>query len=183
MHASGSFVSAYQKAKIALQEAKDHHAVLPVKYDEDMESRIRAEYDFRHLVDEAITNNEFTVYYQEKVDNQTNQVVGVEALARWHSKDLGLVSPVVFIPVVEQSLQYSVFGNQIIRLVASDYPQLCEKYSPELKISVNVSSQHLLSQDFISYISSESLLRQIKPQKLLFSRSPRKRSLIISSMR
>ena len=166
--AAGSFLSAYQKAKIALQNARTNHAALPVKYDEDMESRIRAEYDFRQSVDEAILNNEFSVYYQEKVDNETQQVVGVEALARWHSKALGNVSPAVFVPVIEKSMHYSVFGNQIIRMVVDDYPALCAKYSGDLKVSVNVSPQHLLSQDFINYISGESVLRQIKPENFIF---------------
>ena len=166
--ASGSFVSAYQKAKIALQEAKAHHAALPVKYDTAMESRIRAEYDFRHLVDEAIDNQEFTVDYQEKVDSETERVVGVEALARWHSKELGPVSPAVFIPVIERSLQYSVFGSQIIRRVVADYPRLRAKYGEGIRVSVNVSPQHLLSQDFINLISGADILGQIKPENIIF---------------
>ncbi len=164
----GNLLDSYQKAKIALQEAKVNHASLPVKYNEDMEARIRGEYNFRQTVDEAITSNEFTVYYQEKVDNQTEQVVGVEALARWNHETLGMVPPSVFIPVVDRSTLYSVFGNQIIRMVLNDYPKLCAKYSDDIMVSINVSPQHLLSPDFISLISDKSILERIKPESIIF---------------
>ena len=164
----GSFLEAYQKAKIALQDATANQILLPVKYDETMEARIRAEYDFRQMVDDAILSQAFTVVYQEKVDSESQQVVGVEALSRWNSKELGPVSPGKFIPVIEKSTLYSVFGNQVIRRVLDDYPKLCETYGPDIKVSINVSPQHLQSQDLISYISDPDNLGQAKPENIMF---------------
>ena len=51
----------------------------------------------------AIANSECELYYQPKVNLKTNQITGAEALIRWHSADLGMVPPDVFIPIAQES--------------------------------------------------------------------------------
>ncbi len=161
-------LEAYKKAKIALQVARTSHAIEPVQYNEQIEKLIKEEENLKHAVEEAITHNQFVIYYQEKVENQTNQVVGVEALARWQSVDRGLVSPYVFMPVIENSTLFSAFGNLIIGLVLKDYEKLREKYSSDIKVSINISPKYLLSQDFINYIANEIDLNKVRPENIVF---------------
>lgn len=161
-------LEAYKKAKIALQVARTNHAIEPVQYDEQIETLIKEEENVKHAVEEAITNNQFVIYYQEKVENQINQVVGVEALARWHSDERGLVSPHVFMPVIENSTLFSAFGSLVIGLVLKDYEKLCEKYSPDIKISINISPKYLLSQDFVNFIANDIDFNKVRAENIVF---------------
>ena len=51
---------------------------------------------------QGIMEDECVLYYQPKTDVLTGKVVGVEALTRWNSPELGIVSPLEFIPIVER---------------------------------------------------------------------------------
>jgi EAL domain-containing protein (putative c-di-GMP-specific phosphodiesterase class I) len=54
------------------------------------------------LPHKGIMEDECVLYYQPKTDVLTGEVVGVEALTRWNSPELGIVSPLEFIPIVER---------------------------------------------------------------------------------
>ena len=52
---------------------------------------------------QALEKDEFVLHYQPKVDGATRRIVGVEALIRWNSPELGLVPPMQFIPLMEET--------------------------------------------------------------------------------
>ena len=56
----------------------------------------------------AMDHGEFVVYFQPKVDIETNKVVAAEALVRWKDPQNGLISPGEFIPIFEKN---GIFGN------------------------------------------------------------------------
>ncbi len=92
------------KTTLALSYAKNHEWLGPVAYDDKLDEMIRDEEDLKELLVEAIRdrNEEFSMNYQPKVNLYKNKVVGVEALARWNSAELGNVGPAKFIPVIEK---------------------------------------------------------------------------------
>lgn len=163
-----NLIDGYHNAKVALQESVINSGTKPIIYNQEIELRIKQEYDLKHAVNQAIINGDFVMHYQEKINGIDRQVIGVEALARWKSADLGFVSPSVFIPLINKSVLFAEFGNLVIQKVMGDCQKLREKYSSDLKISINISPQYLLSQDFISYILRAIDARKINPENIIF---------------
>lgn len=137
-------------------------------YDEDTEKALKAEEILSEKLAEAIEKKEFQMYYQEKTDCRNGHVVGVEALVRWHSPILGMISPVEFVPLIDK-LQYSVtFGEEIMRLVSEDYPVLMSRYEAPFTISINVSPHHLAYEDFLEFVKDNIIEKQIDPHRIIF---------------
>ncbi len=160
--------TAYQKASIALQVAKLSGSLTAINYSEEIESNILESEHIKELIEEGFENREFYMCYQEKTDCRDNKVIGVEALARWQSKELGLVSPKIFIPHVEKSQFNSRFGIHTIDLVLNDYPKLCKKYGDGVEVAINISPQFLSSVGFVEFTVSAVKQRKISPQNIVF---------------
>ena len=86
-------------------------------------------------------DSEFTLHYQPIVDARTEQLTGFEALARWHSPELGFVSPADFIPIAEQTGHI----NRISRLLLSKSLAEAVNWPQHLTLSFNLSSQDVNS--------------------------------------
>jgi diguanylate cyclase (GGDEF)-like protein/PAS domain S-box-containing protein len=88
----------------------------------------------------AVNQNEFVLYYQPIVDSVTKEIVGSEALIRWHSPDMGIINPAEFIPLAEDTGLILTIGewvlNEACRQISSILP-MCPK---DFVVSINVSS-------------------------------------------
>lgn len=157
----------YQKASIALQEARLKKEALPVCYTDKMEEHLRKEDEIRGLLDYAFDNNEFYMCYQEKWDCINNKVIGVEALIRWNSHKLGTLSPAIFLPIIEKSNYSTKLGNKSISLVFDDLHKLYNKYNEDIMVSINISPTYISSQGFFESITSESKKYGISPEKII----------------
>lgn len=100
---------------------------------------------------QALSNNEFELYYQPYIDTQTHTIAGAEALLRWSSKELGNVSPAIFIPVAEQYGLITEIDRWVLRhtLKMINTRQLA-KYG--IKISINISNLHFHNRYFPEYL-------------------------------
>lgn len=137
---------------IALTYAKENGAEKAVIYDESLEERIRFDEKLKEHLESAIMLKNIVLHYQAQVDGITKKVVGVEALARWKSDELGNISPYIFIPIVEKLNLAVTFGEHIVDRALSEYKLLCDKYNDDISISINISPSHLLSENFSSFI-------------------------------
>lgn len=110
----------------------------------------------------AIDNEEFELYYQPQIDIKTGNIVGVEALIRWNSRELGRVSPGDFIPVAEESGLILPIGAWVLQTAIKQAKRWSTTY-PNLQIvvSINLSATQFLRSDLIDTImgaiSSETL--------------------------
>lgn len=99
----------------------------------------------------ALEQDEFLVYFQPKVDAQ-RRMVGVEALARWHSTQLGWIGPDRFIPVAEETGLIVPLSEQIFRktfAAAATWPEVDGR---PIRVSVNVSPQLFSCDDMVQRI-------------------------------
>ena len=92
-----------RNADAALQRAKTQGPATLQIFTKEMSSRAAKTLSLQTKLRRALDNNELLPYYQPQVDLTTGLVVGMEALVRWQSPELGMVSPVEFIPVAEES--------------------------------------------------------------------------------
>ncbi|MBT5230443.1 MAG: bifunctional diguanylate cyclase/phosphodiesterase [Methylococcales bacterium] len=115
---------------------------------------------------QALDQNEFTLYYQPKLDIETGTLIGVEALARWPRDGHGMTPPDQFIPCLEQTGLINRFTDWAIREALLQI-QCWNNIGFKIKIAVNISTQTLVSQDFISTIKN-SLSNHPFRHQLLF---------------
>lgn len=157
----------YQKASIALTYAKENNKSGIMAYNKTFEEVIRYDENMKELLQSALAEEEFELYYQTKVDAITGEILGVESLARWKSPTLGVIPPSVFIPIIERMNQSVAFGEVIIKKVFMDYERLCSKYHKEIKVSINISPSHLMSEGFVQYLSGKIREYEIGEQKII----------------
>lgn len=114
----------------------------------------------------AIERNEFTLYYQPKVDANTKKITGLEALIRWNHPERGMVSPGVFIPVAEESELILDIGKWVIKEACNQIRKWNDKGFSDLPISVNVSAKQFKDNSLVDFIKRALQENNIMPKSL-----------------
>ncbi|MRH41513.1 EAL domain-containing protein [Aquibacillus halophilus] len=109
-------------------------------------------FTLRNDLRKAIDKKQLFIQYMPRVDAQTQQIVGVEALLRWDHPDWGLVSPSEFIPIAEETGMIVPIGNWVLREACLQSKQWIKKGYPPIVLSVNFSVQQLLRNDVLQTI-------------------------------
>jgi len=89
----------------------------------------------------ACERNEFIVHYQPEIDLQTGMIVGAEALVRWQTPDKGLVPPMQFIPLAEETGSIVPMSEWVLQTACAQAKAWQEKGYMPFRISVNVSAR------------------------------------------
>jgi diguanylate cyclase (GGDEF)-like protein/PAS domain S-box-containing protein len=100
----------------------------------------------------AIKNEEFFLLYQPYYDINTQKLVGIEALIRWESKDIGLILPGRFIPVLEETGMIIEVGEWTLREVMRQVKEWQDKAYPCVPVSVNLSLIQFRQKDLVQMI-------------------------------
>ncbi len=87
----------------------------------------------------ALEHDEFLLYYQPRVDLKTGQITEVEALVRWGEPELGILTPVQFIPLAEETGLIVVLGEWVLRTACAQNKKWQAQGLRSLRVSVNVS--------------------------------------------
>ena len=95
----------------------------------------------------AFAGNQFEVYYQPIVELATGNIRKAEALIRWHHPTRGMVSPVEFIPLAENSGLILEIGEWVFKRAAEQVKHLRSMSHSEFQISVNVSPMQFRNDD------------------------------------
>jgi len=102
-------------------------------------------------IKQALTNNEFSLYYQPKVNMVSGEVFGVEALIRWHHPDKGLIPPLEFLPIIDGTTLELEVGQWVINEAVTQL-DAWQQQGIHFEVSINISSNHLLSTNFFSQL-------------------------------
>ena len=121
-------------------------------YTQKMTERVGARLTLENKLRRAVQRNEFVLHYQAKVDVQTRNIVGVEALMRWDSPEMGLVPPKDFIPVLEETGMILDAGSWALCQAAADHRRWKRLKLPAPPIAVNVSAVQLRNADFVEIV-------------------------------
>lgn len=97
----------------------------------------------------ALTNNEFQLYYQPKVNMVTGHIFGAEALIRWNHPEQRLIPPLDFLPVIEGTDLEIQLGEWVTNAALAQL-ELWQKQGISLEVSINITSHHLLSDTFLA---------------------------------
>jgi diguanylate cyclase (GGDEF)-like protein/PAS domain S-box-containing protein len=151
-----------QNADTAMYRAKELGRNSFRFYTPEMNARALEKLSLESALRRALERQEFLLYYQPKVSLTTGQVVGVEALLRWSHPDLGLVSPVEFMPMLEETGLVVAAGEWVLRTACAQIKAWQEAGLPPVPIAVNLSARQFLVKDLgttISRILEEEAVR------------------------
>jgi len=121
-------------------------------YTQQMNERAAERLALESRLRQALEKGEFVLHYQPKEDLQSRRIVGVEALIRWMSPEFGLVSPVDFIPMMEETGLILGAGAWALQRAARDYERWLKQGVAAPRIAVNVSPIQLRRRDFVETI-------------------------------
>lgn len=99
-------------------------------------------------IGQALTCNEFVLYYQPKVNMRSGQILGVEALIRWQHPTKGLLMPLDFLPDIEDHLLAIDIGEWVLHTALSQV-ELWRAAGLNIPVSVNVGARQLQQKDFV----------------------------------
>jgi len=109
----------------------------------DLENRLR----------HAITADQLRVYYQPQIDIATGHIIGAEALVRWQDPDRGLIAPVHFIPLAEETGLIGAIGEWVLKETCMQGVRWIESGLPFLTLAVNLSPHQFLRGDIPELVS------------------------------
>ncbi|MDJ0706513.1 MAG: EAL domain-containing protein [Leptolyngbyaceae cyanobacterium MO_188.B28] len=128
-----------QHADVALYQAKDlgrnNYQVYTAAMGSKGPELLTIEKDLRH----ALERDELIVCYQPRVNIETGEINGMEALLRWQHPNMGLISPNVFIPIAEESGLILPIGEWVLRTACIQNKAWQEAGFPPVSVAVNLS--------------------------------------------
>jgi diguanylate cyclase len=136
--------SLMRNADAAMYGAKQQGAALEV-FDDDIQARVRERVEMERELRRSVDEGDFRLLYQPQVDLRSGEVVGLEALLRWDHPTRGLVEPVEFLWLAEETGLINAIGNWVLEETCRQAAQWREvgPGSSPLRVSVNLSAgQH-----------------------------------------
>jgi len=102
----------------------------------------------------ALENNEFWLCYQPQVNAKSGEIIGMEALLRWENPELGNVSPVEFIPIVENNGLIVEIGEWVLKTACAQAQAWQDAGFPPLRLGVNLSPRQFQKNILVSMVKS-----------------------------
>ncbi len=142
-------------ATAALNKARQHGAGQEAVFDPDMQRRARDRLRIEADLHQALGRDELRVFWQPIVELGPNRLAGFEALLRWEHPTRGLISPLEFIPVAEESGLIVPIGKFVLREALRQAKSWHDAGATRgLFVSVNVSSRQLDSPDLVETVTA-----------------------------
>jgi diguanylate cyclase (GGDEF)-like protein len=117
-----------------------------------MTERIAEKLSLENKLRQALEKDEFILHYQPKVDLERRSIVGVEALIRWQSPELGLVPPLQFIALLEETGLILPVGSWALKRASLDHRSWFEQKLKPPRVAVNVSPIQLRQRNFVEVV-------------------------------
>ncbi|MEA3133249.1 MAG: hypothetical protein QOG17_1095 [Gammaproteobacteria bacterium] len=141
----------FANAEAALHRAKD--AADPyLFYSPEMNARVAHRLRLESRLLKAVSEKQFVLHYQTKVDLATRRIRGLEALIRWEDPEHGLVSPMDFVPLLEESGLIVEVGRWVIEQTVADTQAWRDLDLCVPRVAVNVSEVQLRQPNFVATV-------------------------------
>jgi diguanylate cyclase (GGDEF)-like protein len=138
-----------QNAEAALRKAREsgerylHHRL-------EMNSEVVERLGLEQRLSTALAEQQFLLYYQPEIEIASARIIGLEALLRWRDPEHGIVSPAVFLPILESTGMIVAVGEWVLQQAAEDSKRLKSSGLPPIRIAINVSPLQLRRHHFAS---------------------------------
>ncbi len=141
-------------ADIAMYHVKDTGKNNFKFYSTDMTTPYFQNLSLETGIHKALENNEFQLVYQPQINIKSGEIVGVEALLRWHNPVHGLITPAEFIPFAEETGMIVEVGHWVLSNACAELKKWRDAGLPEIRMSINMSARQLADKNVIKYVSN-----------------------------
>ena len=153
-------------ADVAMYEAKQQGRNSYQFFRTDMRARMATRVALERDLRCALGRNEFRLHYQPKVNFQTGQCTGMEALLRWQHPERGLLSAATFVPIAEECGLIVAIGQWVLLEACRQARAWSDLGLKVLPVAVNVSAVEFRARDFLSGIRAVLIATGLDPQDL-----------------
>ncbi len=121
-------------------------------YAPEMNQSLRRRMNIGSNLRRAVSNGDFLLHYQPRVELKQGNIVGVEALIRWQDGEGGLISPAEFIPVAEENGLIVPMGEWVLRTACQQARLWQERFRRDLTVAVNISARQFSTCDLVQLV-------------------------------
>ena len=140
-------------ADIAMYRVKEHGRNSVRQFIPEMGVTAISRLNMEGALRRALERNEFTLHYQPKIDLRTSEIIGAEALVRWRHPQIGLVHPIEFIPLAEETGLILPLGEWVFAEACRQQIAWQTEGLPPLKIAINMSARQFRQEDLSERIA------------------------------
>lgn len=141
-------------AELAMKEAKAESLNGPHYFDYYLMDRLHEKINIEKKLPKALSEGQFELHYQPKIDTSTLALIGFEALIRWNDPEQGLVTPNNFIPVAEDTGFIVLLGEWVMLEACRTNKKWQDAGLPKLPVSVNVSAVQFKHPQFVQMVQN-----------------------------
>ena len=157
-----------ENADVAMYRAKDRGRSRSELFDAELRSGAAARLEIESALRDGIERGELRVFYQPQYSLRTSALVGMEALVRWQHPRMGLVSPVEFIPVAEESGLIVPLGAYVLEEACRQVREWEERFpaSAGMEVHVNLSARQFVQPNLVEEVAAALRRAEVAPQRL-----------------
>lgn len=164
---AGDAETLIKNADLALHEAKATGRSAFQFFTEEMNSQLINHLELIEDLREAVEQEQFTLVYQPQINLKTHELIGFEALLRWHHHKRGHVSPVEFIPVAEETGQILPLGRWVIASACLQLSNMLRngQVGNNTVMTVNLSARQFQDSGLVEYIQTQLSQLNLRPDQ------------------
>ena len=164
---AGNVHELMRMADTAMYAAKNRGKNAFAAFTYEMDKKAQRRMLLERMLRKAIRRDEMQIEYQPQVDGNTGRIVGVEALTRWVSPEIGEVKPEEFIPVAEESGLIIEIGNWALQKACTQMAAWHKAGHGSLSLSVNVSARQFKAKALLQDIREVLVQTGMDPSMLM----------------
>jgi len=153
-------------ADTAMYDAKEHGRNNYQFFRPDMNARVVERQSLEGNLRCALGRREFLLHYQPKIRLTTGEITGVEALIRWMHPDRGILPPLQFVPIAEESGLIIPIGQWVLHEACKQARAWIDSGLPAVPVAVNVSASEFRAKDFLSGVRAVLIATRVDPRNL-----------------
>lgn len=155
-----------ENAVLAMNKSMEKAGCITVKFENKLKNEVRELFWLKSNLGKALANKELFLNYQPIIDLITNNTIGIEALIRWTNKELGVVTPMKFIPLAEEIGIIHSIGKWVLYNACNQIKKWQELGYKQIYVSVNVSVLELERLDFTDTVKNILIETGLLPKYL-----------------
>ncbi|MGL5086242.1 MAG: putative bifunctional diguanylate cyclase/phosphodiesterase, partial [Clostridium sp.] len=139
-------------ADIAMYDSKENGGNFLQVFNEEIKSKVVEKMAIESEINNALAENQFILYYQPKFSGIDRSIKSLEALIRWTSTSLGVISPEKFIPIAEESDLILEIDKWVIYEACKENKRLQDIGYIKIPVSVNISAKHFAHKEILDIV-------------------------------
>ncbi|KTD15985.1 regulatory protein (GGDEF and EAL domains) [Legionella lansingensis] len=155
-----------RNADIAMYRAKEQGGNQFQFYTYSLGKKSAARMELESELYKAFENQEFFLCYQPQLDVATQRLISVEALIRWRHPTKGIILPINFMPLVEETGLIIPIGEWVLREACSQNKKWQELGLPKIRVAVNIASKQLKQPNFTKFVRNILKETHLDPEYL-----------------